>query len=94
MPTNVIEGAWDDEDGQAYVLGTIDVEAARTYYRETYLPETFGRNVDQTEVREGIELTEADPTLVWVDESEILEEEWAEIHREPAEGRVPVLIWS
>lgn len=94
MATNVIEGAWDDENGQGYVLGTTDVEKARAYYRDVYLPETFGDNVTQQEVQWGIELTEGDPRLVWVHEEDILEETWVQTYSEPGNGRVPVLIWS
>ncbi len=90
--------AWDDEDGQAYVAYTDDVERAKAYYRDTYLPEIWGMNRrDSEEWKYGEQVvTEGTPRTRWIDEALLDEENWyAEgVHKEPAEGLIPVIIWS
>lgn len=88
--------AWDDEDGQAYVSGTHDVDEARKFYREVYLPETFGRNKDYEEGDErkwGFEVTEDEPDAVWVPIDMIQEERWTVVHKVIQPNTIPVLIW-
>ncbi len=88
--------AWDDEDGQAYVLGTHDVEKARKFYREVYLPETFGRDRDFLESEErkwGFEVTEDEPDAVWVYKDELEEERWHRVERSAHDVTDLVLIW-
>lgn len=85
--------AWDDEDGQAYVSGTHDVEHARNFYRGVYLPETFGPDVDSEERKWGIEVTEDEPDAVWVHLDEFEEERWTRVERSIHPNTVPVLIW-
>lgn len=88
--------AWDDEDGQAYVSGTHDVDEARKFYREVYLPETFGGNKDYEDSDErkwGFEVTEDEPDAVWVPLEIIENERWYYVYKEIRPNTVPVLIW-
>lgn len=85
--------AWDDENGQAYVSGTHDVDLARKFYREAYLPETFGADTTSDEWGWGIEVTEDEPDAVWVPIDMIEEERWTVVHKVIQPHTVPVLIW-
>lgn len=86
--------AWDDEDGQAYVLGTHDVDRARAYYRDVYLPEIWGKDrQDSEEWKWGVEVTESTPEAIWVHQDEVEEERWHRVERSAHDDTELVLIW-
>ncbi len=86
--------AWDDEDGQAYVSGTHDVDEARKFYREVYLPDIFGDDKTSEEWGWGISQTEGEPEAVWVPIDMIEEERWTFVHKVIQPNTIPVLIWT
>lgn len=86
--------AWDDEDGQAYVMGTHDVERALAYYRNEYLPEVWGKDrQDSEEWQYAIEVTDSKPEPIWVHQDEVENERWHRVERSAHDDTELVLIW-